>query len=366
MTTAALINHYINLLMIATTFVCLLFGGLLFYFLKVKKVTAREERVNYDTFYRRDSAEFVKFDNLVDANFGDKSSKFGVVVVNKYTFLAYLDIKGYDYARASFDEKQRTMINSVAFTNIISDTVTMRQSVKAIDLDHNIENQKRICEEYALKQLDLENEYQGTLELAEEYLNNDEMYAQIERRLKELQRSIVSTKWLSKESERILKYMKSVSSSGNAMKINQLVCSYTYNPNDYVEEMDENEIYMKACNELANIANNYASLLGNCGCRCRLLTGMEVLDLIRRHYHPFTCDDIKITDLFNSSYNALFVSSDSILKAERGKIGTERLRKMLDDMQRDNDVSHENVMRQTKEYSDGLAKAVRNYVATEG
>ena len=140
----------------------------------------------------------MKFDNLINCNFGDKSKGFGVVVINKYTFLAYLDIRGYDFARASLDEKQRTIINSVAFTNIIDDTITLRQSVKAINLDYNIEEQTKICKEYALKQMDLEREYDDTVSLLEQYVDNEEMFAVVEKRLKELQRTIVSTRWLTK------------------------------------------------------------------------------------------------------------------------------------------------------------------------
>ena len=95
------------------------------------------------------------------------------------------------------------------------------------------------------------------------------------------------------------------------------------------------------------------------------MTGMEVLDLIHRHYHPFTCDDIKMTDLFNSSYNALFISSDSILQSERTRVGQNRFNSMLKQMNQKASNSYKTTTETAEKYVDDAIKAVRQFVAAE-
>ena len=66
MGTIGTINHYLNIFLVGTVLALLIVGALVIYLLKVKKVMAKEETINYDRFERCSSEEFVKFDNIID------------------------------------------------------------------------------------------------------------------------------------------------------------------------------------------------------------------------------------------------------------------------------------------------------------
>ena len=358
------LSYYINLLITACMIAIAILGGLAFYLLKVKKVMAREEKIDYSTFERRDSTEFTKFDNVINCKMGNGGQEFGVIVVDDTHFIGVLDIKGYNFSSASLEERQRTIINSVSFFNTVERPIQMRQSVKAIDLTYNIEQHTAVCKALERKQIDLEYEYNETLSLLDT-VEGSEMYDVVSKKLKELQRTIVTTRWEYEEAKEVLSYLKGITSSSNARKINQLVFSYTFNPEEYTEELTHDEIYLKACSELAILANNYTMLLGNCGCTCKLMNGKEILDLIRRHNHPFTADDIKIEELLNSSIDALFVSSDSLLKSERQRLGQKRYDEMLNVMNQNAKNSYAATKTKAEDFAEGLERSVRNYVYNE-
>jgi len=321
------LNYWLDIIMLSTVIAIVVFGGIGFYLIKIKKITAKEERINYEVFHRKDASEFVKFDNIFNCSMSRDSSTYGVMVIDDYTFLAALDVKGYNFATASAEDRRNTIINAVSIFNIVERPVQMRQSAIAIDIGHNIQMHKDILKELTYKQMDLEQEYEETGLLIEQEGDNPEVKDFLEAKIKSLQKEIVSTRWKKKEVKELIKYMESLSSKGNAKKVNQFIFTYTYNPSEYVEELSVEEIYTKASQEIAIMANNYASAFGSCGCNCRLLTGMELLDLVRHHFHPATADEVKIEALYNSSLSALFVTSDSLLKAERERMSEAQYRK---------------------------------------
>lgn len=360
------IEGFVTTFTYAVVVAALIIAGLLVYFIKIKKVMVKEEKVDYSKFERRDSKDFVKFDNIISCRSGVTNDDFGVVVMpGGNVFLAGLDIRGYNFSSASADERHRTMVNSVALFNTIEKPVQFRQTVKAIDISYNVTRQKDVCKQLELKILDMKEEYKETCQLAEQYIDNPMMYVSVEQRIKELQRNLKSLEWQQKECYAVLDYLDSLErSTGKSTRINQMIFSYTHNPSDFTTELTEEEIYLKASAELANMANIYGSALDNCGCRTRQLTGKEMLDLMRRHCHPYTADDIRIENMFNSSYMSLFVQSDSLIALERERIGEARFRKQME-LYRKN---MENQLKESEEhndiYTDKLLEAINSYVTS--
>lgn len=361
--TAFNLNSFINILIAAMVVAILIVGGAAFYFIKIKKVMAKEEKVDHSRFERRNAKDYVNFDNIISCRTGVSGDEFGVVVMPGYVFLAGLDIRGYNFSSASADERHRTMVNSVALFNTIEKPVQFRQTVKAIDISYNVNRQKEICKKMELRILDIREEYKETCQLAEQYVDNPMLYASVEQKLRALQREMKSLEWQQKECYAVLDYLDSLEkSTGKSAKINQMIFSYVYNPSDFTTELTEEEIYLKASSELANMAGIYGSALDNCGCRTRLLTGKEMLDLMRRHCHPATSDDVRIEDMFNSSYMGLFISSDSLISLERERIGESRFKKQMEIYRKNNEQRIKEAEEHNEEYKEQLLAAMTDLV----
>ena len=357
------LNSFMNLLIAAMVVAILIVGGTAVYFIKIKKVMAKEEKIDHSRFERRNAKDYVNFDNIISCRTGVSGDEFGVVVMPGYVFIAGLDIRGYNFSSASADERHRTMVNSVALFNTIEKPVQFRQTVKAIDISYNVNRQKEVCKKMELRILDIREEYKETCQLADQYVDNPVLYASVEQKLRALQREMKSLEWQQRECYAVLDYLESLEkSTGKSAKINQMIFGYVYNPSDFTTELTEEEIYLKASAELANMAGIYGSALDNCGCRTRLLTGKEMLDLMRRHCHPATSDDVRIEDMFNSSYMGLFISSDSLISLERERIGESRFKKQMEIYRKNNEKRIQEAEDHNEEYKEQLLAAMTDFV----
>lgn len=357
------LNSFMNLLIAAMVVAILIVGGTAVYFIKIKKVMAKEEKIDHSRFERRNAKDYVNFDNIIACRTGVSGDEFGVVVMPGYVFIAGLDIRGYNFSSASADERHRTMVNSVALFNTIEKPVQFRQTVKAIDISYNVNRQKEVCKKMELRILDIREEYKETCQLADQYVDNPVLYASVEQKLRALQREMKSLEWQQRECYAVLDYLESLEkSTGKSAKINQMIFGYVYNPSDFTTELTEEEIYLKASAELANMAGIYGSALDNCGCRTRLLTGKEMLDLMRRHCHPATSDDVRIEDMFNSSYMGLFISSDSLISLERERIGESRFKKQMEIYRKNNEKRIQEAEDHNEEYKEQLLAAMTDFV----
>lgn len=317
-------NEYANSLIMASVLVIAIAGILAYYFVKVKKIASKEEHINYESFRRKDAIEYIKFEDIISIGAPDDKNSMGVMALGGNAFVGGIEVVGYNYRSASADERKSTMTNSIAFMNIIEDQIQMRQTCKAIDIEYNINIQEEKIKDLNRVLLELDADYQATVELAESHMDDPEIYGSIAGRLKALQKTITSKRWQYEEAQEVLLYMRQVSSaSNNTKRINQIMFSYEYNSNDYMEELSGSEIRIKAIQELSIRAEAYSAALENCGCSCRPLSVGDLTELNRRHCHPRTADKVKVTDLLNSSYSALYVTSDSLYDLERERIGDE-------------------------------------------
>ena len=148
------VNYYMNIIMVATVLIVAVLAALVFYFVKVRKVTAAEEHVNYDSFDRTSAMEYCKFDDIVSDD-GTGLSGAGMIVINDNTFVTGIDVVGYNYSQASAGEQQRTMMGGIAFANIIEEKIQMRQTVEAIDIQFNIDQFLKAKEEEEKKLVEL-------------------------------------------------------------------------------------------------------------------------------------------------------------------------------------------------------------------
>lgn len=318
-----IVNNYLILMLVALIVGGLIVAAVALYALRVKKVATTEEHVDYNSFNRVDSTEYAKFKDIISIG-GEGPGSLGMVQMSDYVFVGGIDIQGYNFFGASADERERTMVNAISFFSILENPVQLRQTSKIIDLTQNIEDTKECAKRIERTIIDKKAEYEASAALLddEELLKNDEVYNTITERLDRLQKDIGSLNWQLTEAERIVQYMNDVSgASANMKKVTQIFFKYTYNPDDELTDLTKEEIILKAGHELYLMAQKYGGALEGCGCTYKTLTSDDMTDLLRRHYHPKSVDEINLTNLLNSSYSALYVTSSDLEDIERERVG---------------------------------------------
>lgn len=290
-----------------------------YYFLKIKKVSAEEEEINYDNFVRKDSLEYCKFDDIIACG---SDGKMGMIHMGNNVFVAGIEIQGYNYEAASAAEQHRTMMNAIAFFNGLENPIQMCQTVQAIDITRNIDRAKSDAERIEIELLTTQQEIKMATDNLREFIDNDELYTAEEARVKKLITKFNSLDWQLQECKELIHYMEMVSDTNfNTKRSNQIMFSYEYNPDNDLEELSEEEIVTKAEYELRTMAGIYGSSLENTGCSWKILSPDNLTNLLRRHFHPLTCDAVKLEELFNSSYNSLYIKTDSFEELERERRG---------------------------------------------
>ncbi len=305
-----------------------------YYFFKYKKITAREERVNHDSFIKRNSMDYVPFDEIFAD--GDELGSNGVLDMGSGVFVAGLDVVGYNYHAASAAERQQTMINSIAMMNTIENPIQFRQSVRAVDLSANIELHQQYLVDISKKHMEADEDYKALLAEYEDNIDNPDKLAILDKQLLALQKAIRTYDWQATECQILIKFMEKMSDRDkDAQKVNQLLYSYKFNPDDFSQDLSREEICMRAIEELRTIGASYANSLEACGCRVVRMSGMELIGAVRRHFAPFSADDTSMEDLVDSSYTALFTTSDSLHELQMIKLGEQQYAELMDSINRE-------------------------------
>jgi len=307
-------------------------GAVIFVMVSRKKVSLSE--VYYDDFERHDVMEYVKFDEIISSEPEEPLKGAGVMVVDHRTFVGILNVVGYNFFSASYDSQVNTINATISFFDSLESPISLRQSVKAIDITYNIEahtvEARRLAEEITA----ISRKIQNLMDDAEDYLDVNPLLAheymdQVQVLKAEQERK---NRQLG-EAEELIRYMNRISTqSGDTQKVQNIVFSYTYDGTQFTSALTKEEVYNEAFNQLENIASSLISSLYRCGCTARRCSAEEIVDLMRRHMHPATGDDYSVQDLFNSSLGALFVTSDSMLQFVKDKMTEDAYRREIEAM----------------------------------
>ena len=315
------IIRYINLIGSSIVIAGVIGCGVAFYFLKVKKVAAREEKVDTARYDRRDAVGFVPVRDVLYK--GDLDSE-GIIAVTDTLFVGGLSVRGFDYPSSSRQEKVDAQVNSQTFFNVVEDPVTFRQSVKGTDLSAVVEDYEAVVKDLGKDLMALDADYRSTLSVAQEAAAKDPgSYPVYEERLKELQAQIMAKNHQVDECRTLIGYMNAMTKdsgkqTGNGgQKSSQIIFSYEYDPSQYSQELSPEQIYQKAQEALSAKARTYADALAFCHFRATRLSCRDLIFLIRKHNCPLSGEDGRLEDLLNSSYSSLFVSSDSLVEAQK-------------------------------------------------
>lgn len=332
------VSGYMDALLVVTGIIVVGCFFLYYYLFKIKKITAKEEKINYSNFNKLDSTEYMKFANIISEKVNvetGKMSGMGIVDIGNGTYVGGIDIIGYNFGAASIAERQNTMINAIGLANIIDRPIQFRQSCRAVQLQDNITEYSERLENLKFRLIELDEEYKSNDKNIKDMMGGDDTYleAAIEKQ-ERLMNEIKSKRWQVMECTLMIKFMESRSDRNrDAQRMNQIMFSYTFDSKEFTEEMTKAEIDMKALEELRATAYSYKNAIENCGCNVSLLTGEDFVMLLKRHMAPFTADDFTCEELFNSSYGELFVSSDSLRESEIQRRSEEEYKKYIAELE---------------------------------
>ncbi len=314
--------------------VILLFAAGVILFVLANRKKASMSEVYYDSFDKHDTMEYLKFDEIISSDPKEPLKGAGVMVINQRTFVAALNVVGYNFFTASYDTQVNTINATISLFDSLENPISLRQTVKAINISHNIEVfekeaariEKEINEATRDKQILLDDaaDYIDTdPDRAESYMDDAQMrQLEIDRKTRQLA-----------EAREMIRYMRRISTdSGDTQKVQTLLYSYVYDNTKFTTQLSKEEIYMQAMSELENTASSLISNLYRCGCTARRCSAEELVDLMRRHMHPATGDDYQISELFHSDLGALFVTSDSLLQTVKEQMEQDAYRARLDEM----------------------------------
>ena len=327
------IIRYVNVIGTSLILAGLIGCAVVFYFLKIRKVAAREEHVDTSGFGRRDSMYYVPVKDVLYK--GDLDSE-GIIAVTDTLFVGGISVRGFDYPSSSRQEKVDAQVNSQAFFNVVEDAITFRQSVKGTDLSAVTEEYEKVIKDLARQLMELDDEYRTTLSAAEGATREDpDVLATYENRLRELQAQVNAKNHQIDECRALVGYMNAMAKDSGKLtgdggqKQSQIIFSYEFDPSQYSQELTKEQIYLKAQEALAAKARTYADALAFCHFRATRLSCRELILLIKKHNCPISGEDSRLEDLLDSSYSSLFVSSDSLVEAQKELIGEKEFEERL-------------------------------------
>lgn len=298
-----------------------LFGAAGFYFFRVHKSRIKEKMIDYSTFKRLDALEYVKFDDV---------SEMMVVADGGKRFIGGILCGGCEFRDAEDEEQLQVIRGYLSFINVLDNQcVQFWQMARDVNLDKMVqdyrEQAKKLQEQRYLMVLDYEELKRESEQVPE---TEGEKYEQYYQRLWQMQREITSIGYQAQQLQVQVQYLESISGEKADPHLDQMyLFDWTYNSFDFTQELTPAEIYAKAERQLQNKASAYISALRNAGVKARALSGVEVLEQMRRYTHPVSAAKYRVEDILQSAYDSIAVTSSSLREMEE-KADESMLRQM--------------------------------------
>lgn len=287
-----------------------LFGLAGFYFMKFHRTKVSEKQIDYSQFKRMDSLEYVKFDD-VEENM--------LIADGKKRFIGAIICKGCDFKDAEEEERLQVIRGYLSFINVLDNQcVQFWQIARDVNLDKMVHDYGDQLNKLQEKQYLMSLDYEEVKRESEQVSDNDEeTYENFYQKLRKMQREINSVGYRIDQLRIQIEYLNSISGEKSDPHLDQLyLYDWTYNALDFTQELTESEIYAKAENQLQNKAAAYISALRNAGVKARRLTGLEMLEQLRRYTHPISAAKYRVDDLLQSAYDSIAVTSNSLREME--------------------------------------------------
>ncbi len=287
-----------------------IFGAVGFYFMKIHRSRVQEKHLDYSQFRRLDSLEYVKFDDV---------GEYMVVADGKKRFIGAIACSGCEFRDAEDEERLQIIRGYLSFINVLDNqNIQFWQMARDVNLDKMVTDYKEqltsLQERQYLMTLDYEEIKKESEQVPE---GEEERYDLYYQKLRQMQREIMSLGYCVAQLKIQVQYLESVSGEKADPLLDQLyIYDWTYNAIDFTQELTEREIYSKAEKQLENRAAAYISSLRNAGVKARMLTGVEILEQMRRYTHPVSAAKYRADEILQSAYDSIAVTSSSLREME--------------------------------------------------
>lgn len=302
-----------NVQMIAAAIIVILlvFCGVGFYLFRIKKKAVVEKTVDYSSFNRKDVTEYVKIDDVTENM---------LVSDNGKRFIAAIKCQGFSFADAEIEEKLQTIRGYITFFNVLDNSpIQFRQSARDVNLDSLIQDYQNQMTKLQEQRFSLNLEYtevKAESEKPELALDDYNIYY---NRLKQMQRELVSLGYQIEQLNAQIQYMLAISGENAEAKREEIyVFDWQYNAVDFSSQtLEEQEVYQRAEAQLKAKENAYVTALRNCGVHAKRMSGVELLEEIRRYTHPVSASKSTVEDIVQMAYDSICVTSDSLRRLEQ-------------------------------------------------
>lgn len=292
--------------------VIVLAGLYVYWYLKIrKKKRVKEEEINYDELVRKDSIDFCKFDDIRD----------DMIITDGGTrFIGIIKARGFDYFQSRASERNITEGGYGMFINSVTEPITYRQYTKAVDLDGVREHYKAAYDRTEQMLFNLNEDFNRLTSQYYDLKSEDKLTDEIEWELLSQCENLAS-KIEVYDYRRLhladnLNYIDQVSKVTSPEKVQTYVYDWTYDPLMGVSDLTDAEIHKKAITELKRKGDAYIHALGNAGVRASRVRNDELVQMMRRHFHPLTANVFTAKDFEASNYYEEITSSSGLKESD--------------------------------------------------
>lgn len=300
--------HNIQLIS-AIIIVCLLLFGLLgIYLLKVRRSKVVEKAADYSSFERKDTLDYTRFDDI---------REYMVVDEDKKRFIGAIKCEGSGYEDAEVEQKLQIIRGYITFHNVLDNQcVQYRLTAREVDLSNTINSYKECMTRLNEKRFLLQLDYEALKQESEKEDILPEDYDIFYTKLRAMQRELISLGYQVEQLQAQISYAEAMEKADPY--VDQIyVFDWSYNKLDFTSDLSEAEIYAKAERQLKNKAEAYINALRNAGVKAEIMTGVEILEEIRRYTHPISAAKYKVEDIVQSAYDSIAVTSTTLQEMER-------------------------------------------------
>jgi len=300
----------IQIISAAIILILLVFGGIGIYLFRFKKKAVSEKSVDYSRFNRKDVMDYVEFDDVTENM---------MVAEGGHRFIAAIKCQGFDYPDAEVEEKLQTIRGYVTFFNVLDNNpIQFRQSSRDVNLDNLVQSYQDQFTKLQERRFTLNLEYTEIKAESEDSEMSSEDYNVYYENLKKMQRELVSLGYQAEQLNAQIQYMLAISGENADAKREEIyVFDWHYNAMDFSSQMlNEQEIYQRAEAQLKAKSNAYIAALRNCGVHAKRMSGVELLEEIRRYTHPVSAAKGTVEDIVQTAYDSICVTSDSLRELE--------------------------------------------------